>query len=199
MVVFESPFELSDVLGGVGKEYSVAVDVVVQPLAHVLHSVVVLQLVSLNAFELVSVLLRNGLVDIVLQTQTMVKRQVELLQPRSHPFGLVLSHLQLRLLGKILNRIGFFLRFSRVLLLFPFQSIMDSFLVDELRRRPIVLIGRFSEFLTGGGSLRDFEVFDVGLIAYIFKILIAVAHLVIKYIYFHSTQTCYSLQVSPYK
>ena len=197
--MFESPFELANVFGSVGEQHSISVNIVVQPLSDILDPVVVFQLVSLYSFELVSVLLRNGLVDIVLQTQTMVKRQVELLQPRSHPFGLVLSHLQLRLLGKILNRIGFFLRFSRVLLLFPFQSIMDSFLVDELRRRPIVLIGRFSEFLTGGGSLRDFEVFDVGLIAYIFKILIAVAHLVIKYIYFHSTQTCYSLQVSPYK
>ena len=130
--VFESEFELSDVLGGVGEEDSVAMDVVIEPLPDILHPVVVLQLVGLHPLKLTLLLLWDSLVFVVRQSQTMVERQVQFLQLRSCLLRHMGILIVLSLLGETRDWLGFFflLDFERIVFLTD-DCVVDGLLVNE--------------------------------------------------------------------
>jgi hypothetical protein len=67
MVMFEPHLELSDVLGSIGHEDPVSVDVVIEPLPNVFYPIVIFQLIGLNAFKQRTILLRDRLILVVRQ------------------------------------------------------------------------------------------------------------------------------------
>jgi len=51
MIVLESPLELSDILGSIGHQNTVSMDLILQPLANILHTIVIFQLICLDTLE----------------------------------------------------------------------------------------------------------------------------------------------------
>lgn len=78
--MLESLLELTDVLGSVGEEHSVAVNIVVEPFADILDPVVIFEFIGLYPFEEVLVLLWERRVFVVWKAQFVVESEIEFLQ-----------------------------------------------------------------------------------------------------------------------
>lgn len=85
--MLQSVFELPDVLGSVGEEHSISMNSVVEPLAQILHSIVVFHFVGLYFGKEVTLGLGNRAVLVVRQCQAVIEGEIQLLQFRPYLFG----------------------------------------------------------------------------------------------------------------